>query len=239
MKTILQLLAFCSLFVVSISFNQLNFVLLNKGSNRKLIFRSFSLPRRFFHVTTIEGHEKKLKDEIKSKVSDAKNIRIQKRGVSFEGSSRSGFESVLWLRTALKVMERIGSQQQAIRSKDDLYDYVQSINWDSIITVQNTIKCDAILSKYNADALNLTHSHFTALTIKNAIVDQFANSKNDQSYRPNVDKENPDLPIIFYMHMNEPFIYRAWSGELSMHKRGYKTNAIHKAGLKETTAAGM
>jgi hypothetical protein len=62
---------------------------------------------RSFHVTTIEGFEKLLADEIRSKVDEAVDIKLQKRGVSFTGTARSGFQAILWLLTDLNCMDKI------------------------------------------------------------------------------------------------------------------------------------
>jgi 23S rRNA G2445 N2-methylase RlmL len=199
---------------------------------------------RSFHVTTIEGFEKQLADEIRSKVEDAVYIKLQKRGVSFTGTARSGFQAILWLRTALKCMEKIENpiaqkdESMSISTKDDLYDYIKQFNWLSMIHFKQTLKCDTIFGSSNSETL--THSHFTSLTVKNAIIDQFRDYYHVDNKRPSIDLVDPDLPLLLYLHKNQPFLYRVWSGESSMHKRGYRSDAtIHKASLRETTAAGM
>jgi 23S rRNA G2445 N2-methylase RlmL len=84
--------------------------------------------------------------------------------------------------------------------------------------------------------VDLSHSHFSSLTVKNAIVDQFRESSG---VRPSVDLDIPDLPLLLYLHRGSGTLYKIWSGEASMHKRGYRSSVIHKASLRETTAAAL
>jgi putative N6-adenine-specific DNA methylase len=80
---------------------------------------------------------------------------------------------------------------------------------------------------------DLSHSHFSALTVKNAISDYFRDRYNR---RPDVSLEDPDLPLLLYLHRGSAMLYRVWSGDQSMHKRGYR-QTVHRAALRETTAA--
>jgi 23S rRNA G2445 N2-methylase RlmL len=120
-----------------------------------------------------------------------------------------------------------------VRSKDDLYAFVGAVDWTQKLPVGGTLKCDTTLGlDIPAD---LTHSHFCSLTVKNAVVDQF---RDKFGSRPDVDLSEPDLPLTLYLHRGTATLYRVWSGEASLHKRGYRT-VIHKAALRETTAAAL
>ena len=79
---------------------------------------------------------------------------------------------------------------------------------------------------------DLSHSHFSGLTVKNAIVDQF---RSRQGRRPDVDIVNPDLPVVIYLHRGEAILYRVWSGDSSMHKRGYR-ETVHRYFLMSSAA---
>ena len=189
-----------------------------------------SLSLQFF-ASTVPGLEKTLLNEIKL-LPDATQIEVQSSGVSFIGSERSGLEALMWLRTPLKLMERL-AEAKGLQSKDDLYDLCASVNWLHELPVHATIKCDAVLGRDNPQSL--THTHFNSLTIKNAIVDQFRDRVGE---RPSVDTENPDMSIVLYLHKAKATLYKVWSGDQSMHKRGYR-ELMHKAVLRETTAAAM
>lgn len=75
------------------------------------------------------------------------------------------------------------------------------------------------------------------MTVKNAITDQFIDKNLP---RPNVCLDDPDLSILVYLQRDVATVYRVWSGDKSMHKRGYRQDeVIHKAALRESTAAAL
>jgi putative N6-adenine-specific DNA methylase len=188
---------------------------------------------RQYFATTASGMEPILAKELQQ-LPEVSSIKVGKSGVEFEGSTRTGLEGLLWLRTPLKLMEKV-SVANRVTSKNSLHEWVHGCaQWDEMITPQNTLKCDAILGKENS--AELSHSHFTALTVKNAIVDQIRDRLGN---RPSVDLCDPDLPLLLYLHRGKGTLYRVWSGEHSMHKRGYRPDVTHKAALRETTAAAM
>lgn len=190
-----------------------------------------------FSATTIPGMEAVLAQEVEQ-LKDVSSVSISNNRVDFVGTERTGFEALLWLRTSLKLFEKLADSQKdhSIRNPADLYDLVSGLDWTRMIDpTEHTIKCDFSLGHNNPP--DLTHSHYSALTMKNAIVDKF---RNKLKIRPSIDTENPTLVVYGYMHKGRMWLYRVWSGEQSMHKRGYrKDSIIHKAALRETTAAGM
>lgn len=211
-----------------------------------LCFTQFSLALRLtpmmatnqkkinFFATTPFGLERTLANEIRC-LNGVENLNQGKGSVSFDGTISTGLEALLWLRTPLKLMERMSTNNN-IKSKNALYDWIASHNWQNIIKPHQTLKCDTILGQDICSELN--HSHFTSLTIKNAIVDQLRAS-NTEGLRPSVDTEDPDLPLSLYLHRAKGTLYRVWSGETSLHKRGYRPDIVHKAALRETTAAAL
>jgi 23S rRNA G2445 N2-methylase RlmL len=188
--------------------------------------------RRSFFATTTGGVEKLLAKELSGLVGIT-GAKINKGSVEFEGEVQTGLEALLWLRTPLKVMERVATAKN-INSKDALHSWISSINWEEKLTAAHTLKCDTVLGSDNSP--DLGHSHFTSLTVKNAIVDQFRNKDNT---RPSVDVIDPDLPLLLYLHKGVGTLYRVWSGEQSLHKRGYRPDVVHKAALRETTTAAL
>ena len=184
-----------------------------------------------FFATTVPGLEAILYDEIKL-LQGAENIHLKSSGVEFSGTVKTGLEALMWLRTPLKLMENL-VDNVSVNSKEDLYDVCRRINWIDTIPSDGTIKCDCVMGLNNPPSL--THTHFNSLTIKNAIVDQF---RDETGSRPSVHLDDPDLSLLMYLHKSKASLYRVWSGDESMHKRGYR-NVIHKAMLRETTAAAM
>ena len=83
---------------------------------------------------------------------------------------------------------------------------------------------------------SLTHTHFSSLTVKNAVCDSL---REAVGWRPSVDTEGADLPLLLHVHRGRASLYRLLSGASSMHKRGYRAGGpVHVAALRETLAAG-
>lgn len=191
-----------------------------------------TLQRRSFFATTVTGLEKVLQSEI-AQLTDVSNISLGKGSISFQGTHNTGLEAVMWLRSSLKVMELLSASDQ-ITEKSSLHAWLTSVKWDSVMHSKQTLHCDTVLGQKIPPDLN--HNHFTSLSLKNAVVDHFRASTGE---RPSVDLTDPDVPLVLYLHRGEGKLYRVWSGVTSMHKRGYRQGAIHKAALRETTAAAL
>jgi putative N6-adenine-specific DNA methylase len=194
--------------------------------------RSVSEPRvneMQFYATTVSGLEHILASEIKQ-LSRAKNIRVEKGGVFFSGDKQTALEGLLWLRTSLRLMQMV--TEGRAETKDDLYALCSTVDWTAMIDPSSTIKCDTTVGATTAE---LSHTHFTSLTVKNAIVDQF---RTKTGARPSVDIKDPDLSVLLYLHKGWATLYKVWSGDSSMHKRGYR-DVVHVAALRETTAAAL
>jgi 23S rRNA G2445 N2-methylase RlmL len=187
------------------------------------------IEQKNFYATTVSGLENILAKEI-SGLKGARNIRVESGGVFFTGESYTALEGLLWLRTPLRLMEMV--LEGRAETKSNLYALCSSVDWTSIIDQDSTIKCDTTTGVTTAE---LSHTHFTSLTVKNAIVDQF---RSKTGSRPSVDTNDPDLNILLYLHRGWATLYKVWSGDMSMHKRGYR-DIVHAAALRETTAAAL
>lgn len=78
------------------------------------------------------------------------------------------------------------------------------------------------------------HSHYTALAVKNALVDQ---QRQQWGQRSSVDRDDPDLVLHLHLSAGEAVLALDGSGT-SLHRRGYRT-AMGLAPLKENLAAGL
>ena len=161
---------------------------------------------RSFFVSTVSGLEAILEKEIKQ-LPGVRDIVRGKTGVSFSGDSSTGLAAVLWLRSALRVLEVIGYSDNGVETKDNLYDFSYSLNWGQYLEPQSTFKCDTIFGEIGPE---FNHNHFTSLTMKNALVDWF---RTKSGVRPSVDTNDPDVSLLLYLHRGSATIYRAWSGE--------------------------
>ncbi len=153
--------------------------------------------------------------------------RQSKAGIYFEGDIEDAYRVCLWSRIANRVF--IELHQHEVKTEQDLYTQIQSINWSEHfdVTCSIAIHCNIVRSKIN-------NSHYAALKTKDAIVDQFRAACGE---RPSVDTENPDVRIMLYLFKNQLTVSFDLSGE-SLHKRAYRTEA-GLAPLKENLAAAL
>jgi 23S rRNA G2445 N2-methylase RlmL len=173
--------------------------------------------------------------ELSSNNIGALQIEPKSGGVAFSGSHTTAMRAVMWSRLALRVMERLSHADAGIRTPGQLYDFARrSCIWDSLMRTSSTLKVSTLLSRPSP---GLSHSHFCALTVKNAVTDHFVETSGQ---RPSVSVDEPEVPLFLSIHEESASLYRVWSGVASLHKRGYRSDGpIHKAALRESTAAGL
>jgi len=157
----------------------------------------------------------------------AQEIATRPGGASFTGDRKLGYAANLWLRSAIRVQDLL--LRAPARGKEQLYAAVQRIDWSQYMRLEQTLAIDASVRDSE-----LTHSNFAGLTVKDAIVDQF---RARTGLRPNVDADNPDLPLKVVLKNDALTLWRNLSGE-SLHKRGYRPVQV-KSPLNEATAAGL
>jgi putative N6-adenine-specific DNA methylase len=174
---------------------------------------------------TFAGLEEVLSREIAG--LGAKNINIQNRAVTFDGTKKLLYESNLKLRSALRVLKQVTSFN--IKNEKDLYDSIRSIHWSTYFPVSDTFAIDSVVhSKF------FPHSKYTALKAKDAIADQF---RDKYGKRPSVNVDSPSLRINLHIDDRKLTVSFDSSGE-SLHRRGYRIDKV-KAPLNEVLAAGM
>ena len=148
-------------------------------------------------------------------------------GAHFAGDRALLYRANLWLRTAIRVLWPI--LEAPVASPEELYDAVQTVDWSRYLTAEHTLAVDC-----NVRDSNLTHSHYAALKVKDAICDQFV-AKTGK--RPSVDVESPLVGLNLHVYQNHATLSLDSSGE-SLHKRGYRP-ILTKAPLNEALAAGL
>ncbi len=157
----------------------------------------------------------------------AENAAVHNRAVSFEGNVGVMYKANLLLRTALRVLVQFAEFE--VNNEDELYEAVKSIEWEKLISVDETIAIDTVL---NTEIFN--HSQYISQKTKDAICDRF---RELCERRPSVDLDNPTLRLHLHIAKNKCVIALDSSGD-SLHKRGYreKTNL---APINEVLAAGL
>ncbi|MDJ0632852.1 MAG: THUMP domain-containing protein [Xenococcaceae cyanobacterium MO_188.B29] len=157
----------------------------------------------------------------------AKNISPDFTGVHFQGDKALLYRVNLWARTIFRVLVPLAEVKSY--NAQQLYRSVQKLDWTEYLQPDMSIAVNCT-GKNN----NLNHTHFTALQIKNAIVDR---QRDQYGERSDVDIKNPDLLINAHIHKNHCILSLDSSGS-SLHRRGYRP-AMGIAPLKETLAAAL
>ena len=158
---------------------------------------------------------------------EAQNVHATRAGVSFEGSLSSAYRACLWSRLANRILMPI--ENFPTHSPEALYDGIQTIDWKLHLAHDGSLAVD-----FTSSQSVITHSHYGALKVKDAIVDQL---RDESGVRPSVDTARPDLRVNVYLHRNEATVSIDLSGE-SLHRRGYRAQTV-EAPLKENLAAAI
>ena len=176
-------------------------------------------------ATTMHGLEEVLSLELTS--LGARDVKILNRAVEFFGDLGFMYKANLNLRTAIRILKPIYKFQSF--TQEDFYRKVSDFNWTKYLNVDNTF-CVNIAGFSPI----FTHSKYTALLTKDAIVDYF---RIKFKKRPNIDLDYPDVKIYIHLFQNEFTISLDSSGS-SLHKRGYKVSSV-EAPINEVLAAGL
>lgn len=200
------------------------------------VLNVYALRVHRFYATTVSGLEDVLKDEVIA-LRGVTDVKKTKLGVRFSGTSTTGFDAVINLRSALKVLEEIAHADACISSPDDLYVFSRdAVPWEDVVLDAEfqTLKVEARLGDVGPQ---LAHSHFSAVTVQKGICDRLLEKRGS---RPSISKVDEDMSFLVYLHKDSATLYRSWSGANSLHKRGYRQGApVHVAALRETTASGL
>src|SRR5262245_29097956 len=132
-------------------------------------------------ATTAKGMEQLLAEELKN--LGAQKMEVVRAGVSFQGSLELAYRACLWSRVANRILLPLKTFPAPTPEK--LYGGVKSIRWSDHLTPAETLAVD-----FSSSQSEITHTHFGALKVKDAIVDQLRSVLGE---RPSVDPIRPDL----------------------------------------------
>jgi putative N6-adenine-specific DNA methylase len=180
---------------------------------------------KLFHVPCPLGLEPALAAELRA--LGVTDLQIAPGSAEFEGDHELGLRCCLWLRSAIRVQEIL--YRFPADSRDRFYDEAYAIDWPGLFDVEQSFRIDA-----HVRDSRVTHSKFAALVLKDAIVDRF---RDAFGRRPNVERQDPDLPLRLHIREDEATVSRDYAGD-SLHKRGYRPVQV-KAPLSEAIAAGL
>ena len=173
-----------------------------------------------------EGLEKSLAEEISN--LGGFNINTYKRFINFECDFETFYRVHFYSRLAFRFYREIASfncydKQSLYAGVRDSFDWLNWLHFDKTFNVQVTGRTSS-----------LSHTHFTALEVKNSITDLQQAVWNKRS---NISLDNPDFIIHLHLNNNKAIISLQSSVE-SLHKRGYRP-AVGNAPLKENLASGL
>ena len=177
-------------------------------------------------ATTPKAMEGILANEIQA--LGGQNVQQKMAGVTFQGDLAMAYKACLWSRTANRILLLLGSFE--VKSQQDLYDGIQYVDWSEHLNADDSLAVS--FSSKNNPAINNTH--FGALKVKDAIVDQM---RAKFGSRPNVDTERPNIRVNVYLHNDTAQLSLDLSGQ-SLHKRGYRDINI-TAPIKENLASAI
>ena len=174
-----------------------------------------------------EGLEKSLAEEISN--LGGFNINTYKRFINFECDFETFYRVHFYSRLAFRFYREIASfncydKQSLYAGVRDSFDWLNWLHFDKTFNVQVTGRTSS-----------LSHTHFTALEVKNSITDLQQAVWNKRS---NISLDNPDFIIHLHLNNNNKAILSLQSSVESLHKRGYRP-AIGNAPLKENLASGL
>lgn len=178
-----------------------------------------------YFATTARGLEEITAQEL-TKLG-AQEVKPDFTGVHFRGDKELLYRVNLWSRTIFRVLKPIATVKS--QNPQQLFRNVQKIPWDEFLQPQQTL---AIRCTGKNPQLN--HSHFTAIQLKNAIVEQ---QQKYHKMRSSIDTDSPDIVINAHIHQDECILSLDSTGE-SLHRRGYRP-AVGLAPMKETLAAAL
>ena len=173
-----------------------------------------------------EGLEKSLAEEILN--LGGFNINTYKRFINFECDFETFYRVHFYSRLAFRFYREIASfkcydKQSLYEGVRDSFDWLNWLHFEKTFNVQVTGRTSS-----------LSHTHFTALEVKNSITDLQQAVWNKRS---NISLDNPDFIIHLHLNNNKAILSLQSSVE-SLHKRGYRP-AIGNAPLKENLASGL
>ncbi|MBP0001204.1 MAG: RNA methyltransferase [Cyanobacteria bacterium SID2] len=157
----------------------------------------------------------------------AQSVRPEFAGVAFEGDRTLLYRVNLWARTIFRVL--VPMAEFRCTSPEMLYREVYAIEWEHYLSPDHTLAVDC-----TGRNEQLNHTHFSALQVKNAVVDR---QRDRFGTRSSVDVATPDLRLNLHIHRERAVLSLDSSGN-SLHRRGYRP-AVGSAPLKETLAAAI
>ena len=158
----------------------------------------------------------------------AKAVKPLRRAAAFEADMACFYRLHLLCRLPFRLLREMASFR--CDGRESLYSGIQgALDWERWLHPSMTFRVDV-----NGTAPGLNHSHYSALQVKNAIIDL---QRNIWGQRSSIDLEEPDICLHVHLSREGAVLSLDGSGG-SLHRRGYRA-AMGLAPLKENLAAGL
>lgn len=209
---------------------------------------SSSAPSSYL-ATCIPGLAPCLAKELEGIHPDITDIALSgNAAVTFTATREASLNVLCWTRTSHRLLEMVAasSPEDLLYDRNDIHSFIkQEVEVKDLLGDGKggllTLSVKTILNNPTQLPKDLSHTHYTALSIKNALCDVVRDLRGD---RPDVDIDDPDVPLVAMLRGDRGgasiSLYRSLHPPGSLHKRGYRQGkAIHKAAMKESLAAGL
>lgn len=180
-------------------------------------------------ITCPRGIETMLLEELRS--LGAVECKETIGGVHAKSDVAGAYRICLWSRMASRVLMPLS--KFPLDGVDSLYAAAHDIHWPDLFDVSKTFLIE-VAGRSNT----VTHTHYAALKVKDAIADRF---RAVTGKRPDVDSENPDIRIHLHLDGRTSGDQAQLSLDLSgsaLHRRGWRARQV-EAPLKENLAAAL
>jgi putative N6-adenine-specific DNA methylase len=157
----------------------------------------------------------------------ARDVTIVAGGALFDADAALACRATFWLRSVVRVLEPVIAGP--VGDFDQLYEMASRARWEELVGVRRTFAVRASVTNGP-----FTDRHFAALRVKDALVDRI---RSQRGSRPNVDRQDPDVPLRLVVRGQEAHVFRDLAGD-SLHRRGYRPVQV-RSPLSEAVAGGL
>ena len=158
----------------------------------------------------------------------AHRVQPLRRAAAFQADMACLYRLHLQSRLPFRLLREMAAFR--CQGRTDLYDGIRSaLNWERWLHPSMSFRVDV-----TGTAPGLNHSHYSALQVKNALVDL---QRDLWGERSSIDLDHPDLSLHLHLNRGGAVLSLDGSGG-SLHRRGYRA-AMGAAPLKENLAAGL
>ncbi|MFN6352790.1 MAG: class I SAM-dependent RNA methyltransferase [Cyanobacteriota bacterium] len=157
------------------------------------------------------------------------SVELRRGAVAFAIDKAGFYRLHLQARLPFRILRELARFPSSSREQLS-HGVARAADWERWLPPDRTLRVEV-----SGSTTTLNHSHFTALEVKNALVDQ---QRQRWGARSSVDRHDPDLVIHLHLQRRGEAVLSLDGGGGSLHRRGWRA-AVGLAPLKENLAAGL